>query len=55
MFYNGVTLEDIHSENRTNVNGIQGTQYLMRSSSFVSSDGGVQHGPKKALLEEVSF
>lgn len=29
MFYNGVTLDDIHGESSTNVNGIQGTYCLL--------------------------
>ncbi len=29
MFYNGVTLDDIHGESRTNVDGIQGAYCLL--------------------------
>ena len=53
-FYNGVTLNDIHGENSTNINGIQGMHWLVGIFPFISIDRSVQHGPKKALSAEGS-
>lgn len=56
MFYNGVTLVDIHGESRTNVNGIQGTCCLIAFFPHpLVVMGDMQYGPKKVLSEEVSF